>query len=133
MKKIHIILIVLFAALLMGLTALFGNLSTYQTINEAIGNKGKIVSIVAQLDTTQPMEYDPIKNPNYFRFTIIDSLCNTIPVVYHNAMPTDFRKAEKLVLKGKVEGTYFECKEILMKCPSKYEDKEKLQFANTKN
>lgn len=133
MKKIHIILIILLAALLMGLTALFGNLSTYQTIKEAIRNKGKTVSIVAQLDTTQPVEYDPVKNPNYFTFTIIDTMGNKIPVVYHNAMPTDFRKAEKLVLKGSVQDNYFECKEILMKCPSKYEDKEQLQFKNTKN
>jgi cytochrome c-type biogenesis protein CcmE len=31
-------------------------------------------------------------------------------------------KSERLVLKGKVNGDVFECKDILLKCPSKYKD-----------
>ena len=31
-------------------------------------------------------------------------------------------KSERLVLKGKVQDDHFECKDILMKCPSKYKD-----------
>jgi len=43
-------------------------------------------------------------------------------VVYHNTMPTDMEKSERLVLKGKVQGDVFECSSIVMKCPSKYKD-----------
>jgi cytochrome c-type biogenesis protein CcmE len=31
-------------------------------------------------------------------------------------------KSERLVLKGSVQGNHFECKDILLKCPSKYKD-----------
>jgi cytochrome c-type biogenesis protein CcmE len=31
-------------------------------------------------------------------------------------------KSERLVLKGKVQNGQFECKDILLKCPSKYKD-----------
>ena len=47
---------------------------------------------------------------------------NSIEVVYHNSKPTDMEKSERLVLKGKVENDVFECKDILLKCPSKYKD-----------
>jgi cytochrome c-type biogenesis protein CcmE len=30
--------------------------------------------------------------------------------------------SERLVLKGSIKSGQFECKEILMKCPSKYKD-----------
>jgi cytochrome c-type biogenesis protein CcmE len=68
------------------------------------------------------MKYDPVKNPNLLSFTAVDSIGNTIEVVYHNTKPTDIEKSERLVLKGKVEGDHFECRDILLKCPSKYKD-----------
>jgi cytochrome c-type biogenesis protein CcmE len=30
--------------------------------------------------------------------------------------------SERIVMKGKMNGEVFECKEILLKCPSKYKD-----------
>ena len=46
-------------------------------------------------------------------------------VVYHNSKPTDLEKSERVVLKGKMEADHFECKDILLKCPSKYKDEMK--------
>ena len=51
-----------------------------------------------------------------------DSLGGKISVVYHNTMPTDMEKSERLVLKGRVQGDVFECSSIVLKCPSKYKD-----------
>ena len=31
-------------------------------------------------------------------------------------------KSERIVLKGRVQGDHFDCKDILLKCPSKYKD-----------
>ena len=31
-------------------------------------------------------------------------------------------KSERIVLKGRMQSDYFECKDILLKCPSKYKD-----------
>jgi cytochrome c-type biogenesis protein CcmE len=74
------------------------------------------------LDKEQPLEYDAVNNPNYLRFSAIDSLGGKVNVVYHNAKPENLEHSERLVLKGSMQGDNFECKEILMKCPSKYKD-----------
>ena len=84
--------------------------------------------LIAKLDKSQPIEYDPIKNPNYLAFYAVDSLGGQTKVIYHNSKPTDLEKSERIVMKGKMEAGHFECKEILLKCPSKYkDDKEQLK------
>lgn len=99
-----------------------GSLTTYDTVNSAKNKPGKFVHLVAKLDHTKPIEYDAIKNPNYLSFTAIDSLGGTIKVVYNNAKPENLEQSTRLVLKGSMEDEHFACKEILMKCPSKYKD-----------
>ena len=122
MKKTHIILLVLIAASIATLISFMGNVTTYETVSSAREKEGKFVNLVAKLDMSQPMEYDPVKNPNYLAFTAIDTLGQSIKVVYRNTKPTDMEKSERLVLKGEVNGDHFECKDILLKCPSKYKD-----------
>jgi cytochrome c-type biogenesis protein CcmE len=122
MKKTHIILLVLIAAAIGVLMSYMGNVTTYETIASAKEKEGKFVNMIAKLDMSQPLEYDAVKNPNYLSFTAVDTLGNKIKVVYHNTKPTDMEKSERLVLKGKVKGDHFECKDILLKCPSKYKD-----------
>lgn len=122
MKKTHIIALALIATAIGVLISFMGSVSTYETIASAKEKPGRYVNLIAKLDKTQPFEYDPAINPNLLRFTAIDTLGNTIPVVYHNAKPTDMEKSERLVLKGRVKEGQFECEDILLKCPSKYKD-----------
>ncbi|MFY7900611.1 MAG: cytochrome c maturation protein CcmE [Chitinophagaceae bacterium] len=122
MKKTHIVMLVLIVVAITVLISYTGDLTTYETVASAKEKEGKFVNLIAKLDKTQPLEYDAIKNPNYLRFTAVDTLGNTVKVVYHNTKPTDMEKSERLVLKGRMEGDHFECKDILLKCPSKYKD-----------
>lgn len=122
MKKTHIILLVLIAISIVVLISYTGDLTTYETIASARQKEGKFVNLIAKVDKQQPLEYDAIKNPNYLSFTAVDTLGNTIKVVYRNNKPTDMEKSERIVLKGRVQGNHFECKDILLKCPSKYKD-----------
>jgi cytochrome c-type biogenesis protein CcmE len=122
MKKMHIVALVLIAAAIATLISFMGDVTTYDTIAVAKEKPGKSVTLVAKVDKTAPMEYDPVKNPNYLSFTALDTLGNSIKVVYHNPKPTDMEKSERIVLKGSVQGDHFECKDILLKCPSKYKD-----------
>lgn len=122
MKKTHIIALVLIAVSIAVLISFMGDTSTYDTIASARQKEGKFVHLIAKMDKAQPLEYDPVKNPNYLSFVAVDTLGNSIKVVYHNNKPTDMEKSERLVLKGRVEGDHFECKDILLKCPSKYKD-----------
>lgn len=124
MKKIHILGLVLIAGAIGALLSLMGDISTYDSVESARKKEGKFVHLIAKIDTTQPIVYDPIKDPNYLTFTAVDSLGSTTKVVYKNAKPTDFEKSARVVMKGSMQGETFECKEIVLKCPSKYTDEE---------
>lgn len=122
MKKIHIILLVLVAASIAVLISFLQTATTYDTVDTAISKEGKFVHLMARLDKSQPVEYDALKDPNYLAFTAIDTLGKSVKVIYHNPKPENFEISERLVLKGKYLNTYFDCKSIQTKCPSKYKD-----------
>ena len=122
MKKIHIILLILIAAAIAVLISFLKTASSYDTIESAMAKPGKFVHVIAKLDHNQPVEYDAVNNPNYLSFTAIDSLGKSVKVVYHNSKPDNLEVSERLVLKGSYKEDHFECKEIMMKCPSKYKD-----------
>ena len=125
MKKIQIVLLVLIAATIAVLISFLKASPTYDTVDIAKSKPGRSVSLIAKLDRSQPVEYD-YKNPNFLSFTVIDSLGGKVKVVYHNPKPDNLEHSERLVLKGAIQGDLFECKEILMKCPSKYKDDKKV-------
>ncbi len=122
MKKINIVLLVFIAISIGVLISFMGTLTTYDTVETAKSKPGKFVHLIAKLDKEQPLHYDAMNNPNYLRFSVIDSVGGRVDVVYHNAKPENLEHSERLVLKGFMQGDHFECKEILMKCPSKYID-----------
>ncbi len=122
MKKSHIAVLVGISALIVGLLVFSADFSTYDTVRSARDKQGKYVHLIARLDPSAPIVYDPIKNPNYLEFTATDSLGGSTRVVYHNSKPADLEKSERVVLKGRMQDDHFECKEILLKCPSKYKD-----------
>ncbi len=132
MKRIHIIILVFIAVGIGVLISFMGELTTYDTIASAKAKEGKYVHLIAKLDKTQPVVFDPVKDPNYLSFTAQDTLGNTTRVVYLKGKPTDFEKAERLVLQGAMKNGQFECKDILIKCPSKYKDDPKAADKNLK-
>lgn len=127
MKKFHIVLLVVIAAVIAVLISFMGDLSTYETLASARQKSGKTVTVIAKLDRSvdRPIEYDPSKNANFTSFYVVDSLGNKAKVVYHFEKPFDMEKSERIVLKGKMNGDVFEITRkdgILIKCPSKYKD-----------
>jgi cytochrome c-type biogenesis protein CcmE len=125
MKKINIVILVFIAIAIGVLVSFMGNLSTYETIASAKQKEGKSVTIVAKLDNTEPIVYDPVKDPNYVSFHVIDTMGNKAKVVYHYEKPYDMDKTERIVLKGKMKDGVFDITQkdgILITCPSKYKD-----------
>jgi cytochrome c-type biogenesis protein CcmE len=125
MKRTQIVILVFIAIAIATLVSFMGSLSTYETIASARQKEGKTVSLYVNVDHTQAVEYDPVKNPNYFAFHISDTLGNKAKVVCNFEKPYDFEKAEGITLKGKMRGDVFEITSrdgILLKCPSKYKD-----------
>jgi cytochrome c-type biogenesis protein CcmE len=52
---------------------------------------------------------------------MVDEKGNTSKVVCNGAKPNNFDIAPMVVIKGQFDGDRFHAKEILTKCPSKYE------------
>jgi hypothetical protein len=122
MKKIHIVLLVFIAAAIAVLISFLQTTSTYDTIDTARAKAGKFVHLMAREDKSKPQLYDPLTDPNFFSFTAIDTLGNTVKVNYNKPKPENFDISPSLVLQGKYINGEFECTTINTKCPSKYKD-----------
>ena len=133
MKKSHIFvmaIIAVAAAIILSTTA---DASVYVGFGEARqraaeGNTTK-VHVVGKLprDTQNKpvgLQYDPMLDPNYFAFTLIDTNKVAQRVVYNNPKPQDFDASEQVVITGCMKGDVFMADNILLKCPSKYVKKE---------
>ncbi len=125
MKKIHIVLLVLIAGTIAVLLTFLKTASTYDTVDTAMAKPGKFVHLMARLDKSKPIEYDAIKDPNYLSFTAVDTTGRAVRVVYHSAKPDNLEISDRLVLKGKYQNGFFDCKDIQTKCPSKYKEEMK--------
>lgn len=124
MKTSYIVAIILVASLIGIIISMYGNTTEYATFETANKNQGTTYHIVGHLDRTKPQVYDELKDPNHFEFYLKDSLNNVSKVVYKKPRPQDFERSENVVVKGKMKGEVFEAKEILLKCPSKYNESE---------
>ena len=125
MKRSHIVILIAIAIAIGALIMLSVDFSTYDTVASARQKQGKFVHLIARLDKSMPMDYDPANNPNYLSFVAKDSLGASTKVVYRNTKPAELEHSERIVLQGKMQGDVFECKDILLKCPSKYKDDKK--------
>jgi cytochrome c-type biogenesis protein CcmE len=58
-----------------------------------------------------------------FSFIMIDDKGKEQKVIYNEPMPQDFVKSEKVVVIGSYKADSFLASKILLKCPSKYQEK----------
>lgn len=134
MKKTHIILIVLVAAVAAILVSTYTSAVDSVTFAEAKVQMGKQVKVVGTFDKTNPIVYDAMKDPNLTRFHVIDSEGKSVEVFLTDkqGQPMGLAQSENVTLEGKFseDGT-FQASHLLMKCPSKYnEQKHSLAAGN---
>ncbi len=132
MKIIHIIIILILVVAVAVVITTMTDSSTYSDFGEAAAKPGKELHIIGKLDKTKPIEYDAKKNANQFTFFMFDEKGMEKKVIYNNAKPQDFEKSEKVVIIGSMKGDEFLAKSLLLKCPSKYNDKKPSKFGNKK-
>ncbi len=122
MKKSHILAILAIAIAVAAIMATVADSSTYASFSIAGQNPGKTYHVVGQLDREKPQEYNPETDADLFTFYLKDNEGVEKKVLLHRAKPQDFDKSEQIVVIGKMKGDEFIAKDILMKCPSKYND-----------
>jgi cytochrome c-type biogenesis protein CcmE len=120
MKRSHIFAIVLIAAAVAVILSTLSDSSTYATFSVADESPDRTYHVVGKLDREKPQVYDPVSNANLFTFYMIDNEGKERQVLLNQAKPQDFDKSEQIVVVGKSQGGQFVASQILMKCPSKY-------------
>ncbi len=133
MKLKYLFLVILVGVAAAVVISTTGNVSQYVDYQTALamadgGNKSK-VHLVGELtkdDAGQVVGvvYNPTLDPNKLEFSIIDEKGQQVKVIANPpASMQDFMRSEKIVLEGRVaqDGTFI-ASEILLKCPSKYEE-----------
>src|SRR6185295_13104603 len=122
MKKVHIIGIVIIAIAIGTILTTLNSTSTYASFTEAAQEQGSEFHVVGKLNKQKETVYDPQINANLFTFYMIDNKGKECKVLLHKNKPQDFERSEQIVLIGKMNGEAFEASDILMKCPSKYNE-----------
>ena len=129
MKKTHILAIGILAVMVIVIISSIGDASTYVTFNEAKSlyskGKSKKVHVVGQLKKDDQGETTGIttsKDKLTFSFLMVDNNNETQKVFYKEPMPPDFLRSEQVVVVGNYSEDLFVADQILMKCPSKYQE-----------
>ena len=65
--------------------------------------------------------YDVDRENKTFSFFMVDENGNEMKVIYNGTIPNNFETATSVVVTGKYVDGYFHAKDILTKCPSKYQ------------
>lgn len=133
MKKAHLLALVVIAAAVGIVISTMTDASAYVTFKDArlaaaqgSANKVHVIGKLPRDANKQPLglEYDALRDPNYFAFTLVDTLQTAQRVVYLNPKPQDLDKSEQVVIVGAMKGDVFLADQILTKCPSKYVEKD---------
>ena len=130
MKRTHIVLLLLVAGL-MG-TFVASITSTSRSVGFAVAFADPITEykVSGTLVTDMPIEYNPQHNTSLTKFHMKDRKGVVHEVWLEKAKPTGLERSESIDLYGQANGTHFRATEMLMKCPSKYNEQNHLVEAD---
>ncbi len=120
MKKIHIIGIVIIAVAIGAIVSTMSSASTYANFTLASENPDDEYHVVGTLNREKETTYNPTVNANVFTFYMKDIEGKEKKVILNRPKPQDFERSEQIVIIGNCKDDAFYAYDILMKCPSKY-------------
>ena len=122
MKKTTIVLIILIASIVGTFIATFTATTTSVTFEEAFAEPGTEFKISGTLDTDFEIKYDPETNHNLTVFHMRDKNNQLQEIKLKKPLPQGLDRSESIDLYGSVINGEFYASDILMKCPSKYNE-----------
>ena len=120
MKNSQIAIIIAIAVLIGYTLVRLGNSSTYSSFSDAIALNGEKTTVIGYLDLEESMDFNP--QTVQFAFTARDKKGNSSKVIYNQPKPQDFERSEEITMTGYATDSAFIATDILMKCPSKYNE-----------
>ena len=120
MKNSRIAIIIAIAVLIGYTIVQLGNSSTYSSFGNAYKTPGEQFTVIGYLDLEEEMAFDA--KSVQFSFTAFDKEGERSKVIYTQPKPQDFERSEEITMKGYATDSAFIATDILMKCPSKYNE-----------
>ncbi len=117
-KKVIIGIIIIVIFITVGFFAFMDSKIEYANFQTAVENH-KTCQVKGAWVKDKETRFDAATNQ--FIFYMKDENNTEMKVILDGARPNNFEMAENVVAKGKVKDGYFHAKEVLTKCPSKYE------------
>jgi cytochrome c-type biogenesis protein CcmE len=99
--------------------------SNIQYMNDFSEVMGKEKVVKATGSWVKEKNYQMDMQNRLFSFYMKDDKGVEMKVVYPGTIPNNFETATSVVVTGQYKDGYFHAKDILTKCPSKYEDQTK--------
>ena len=131
MKKSHIIGLVVIAICVAIVMVTAGDASSYVTFREAqemaTAGQDKMIHVVGQLKKDARGEIvglNPAPDKLSVSFIMVDQEGKEQQVFYNEPMPSDLVRSEQTVVIGSYHDDMFVADQILLKCPSKYQEEE---------
>ncbi len=122
MKKTRLYLgitfIILFTSLLM--YNFSGSIGSYVDFEEAENRGGYLSYVIGTWEPDLPHGFNI--ESRTFNFHMKDESGNVRRVVFNQPKPANFEDADQLVVKGTMQNGVFFSNDMLVKCPSKYND-----------
>jgi cytochrome c-type biogenesis protein CcmE len=122
MSRLNIVVILMVAVLLGTLFSVFTANSESVVFARAFSEPGMEFKISGTLDADFPVVYDPLLDVAETRFHMRDKDGQLQEVLLRKAKPTGLEQSESIDLYGKVVDGEFIATDMLMKCPSKYNE-----------
>jgi len=124
MKNSQIAIIIAIAVLIGYTLVRLGNSSTYSNFEQATEKMGEKTTVIGYLNLEESMDFNP--KTVQFSFTAKDKKGNQTRVIYNQPKPQDFERSEEITMTGYATDTAFIATDILMKCPSKYNEQNEI-------
>ncbi|MEX2657131.1 MAG: cytochrome c maturation protein CcmE [Balneolales bacterium] len=96
------------------------SINSYVDFEQAGELNGDRIHVVGTWDSTQPASFS--NETMTFTFYMTDESGNTRRVTYPRPKPNNFEQADQIVVIGEMRGDTFVSRDMLVKCPSKYND-----------
>jgi cytochrome c-type biogenesis protein CcmE len=101
----------------------------YENNFQKVINSSRTVKVTGSWDKEKSYKLDTQNNK--FIFFLKNEKGDEMKVVYDGTIPNNFDHATSVVVTGKYKNGVFKAKEILTKCPSKYQDTDNSKQKNS--
>ena len=122
MKRSHIMSLLFIAILVGTFIATFTSTSRSVGFTDAAMAPGEAFKVSGTLLREEPVLYHRLSDTTRIVFHMEDREGNTCRIVLYKAKPTGLENSESIDLYGSMVDGEFHATEMLMKCPSKYNE-----------